>query len=121
MAFQHSVGKGVVAALQRPEVSFGKALKIASFTKSSNQVLAEFEKQLGEKFNVTYVPLEDVKSVEKKFWDEGNPLAVVAALRRIWVTGGAVYHKLDNEALGLDGQLQTLEEAVRNRIDGKPF
>ncbi|KAL7893087.1 hypothetical protein HDV63DRAFT_368657 [Trichoderma sp. SZMC 28014] len=115
------VGKGVVAALQRPEVSVGKALKIASFTKSSNQVLAEFEKQLGENFNVTYVPLDDVKSVEKKFWDEGNPLAVLAALRRIWVTGGAVYDKLDNEALGLDGQMQSLEEAVRSRIEGKPY
>lgn len=118
----NSVGKGLVAALQRPEVSVGKVLKIASFTKSPNQILAEYEKQLGYKLDTKYVPLDDVKSLEKKFWDEGNPRAVVGTLRRIWATGGAVYEKLDNEALGLDeGQLQSLEEAVRNRIQGKAF
>ncbi|KAL6697105.1 hypothetical protein J3F84DRAFT_368022 [Trichoderma pleuroticola] len=116
------VGKALVAALQRPEVSVGKVLKIASFTKSPNKILAEYEKQLGYKLDTKYIPLDDVKSLEKKYWDEGSPLAVVGTLRRIWATGGAVYDKLDNEALGLDeGQLQPLEEAVRNRIEGKPF
>ncbi|KAM0263174.1 hypothetical protein ACHAQJ_001329 [Trichoderma viride] len=116
------VGKGVVAALQHPEVSLGKVLKIASFTKSSNQVLAEYEKQVGEKFKVTYVPLDDVKSFEKKSWDEGNSLATLATLQRIWVTGGAVYDKLDNEAIGLhEDQLQSLEEAVRDRLEDKPY
>ncbi|RFU78332.1 isoflavone reductase family [Trichoderma arundinaceum] len=116
------VGKGVVAALQHPEESFGKVLKIASFTKSPNQILAEYEKQLGEKFTVRYVPLDEVKSLEKKYWDEGNPAATVGTLRRIWATGGAVYDKLDNEAIGLlEDQLQSLDEAVRNRLENKPF
>jgi hypothetical protein len=116
------VGKGVVAALQHPEVSSGKVLKIASFTKSSNQILAEYEKQVGEKFNVKYVPLDDVKSLEKKYWEEGHPWATVVTLRRIWATGGAVYDKLDNETIGLhDDQLQSLEEAVRDLLEGKPF
>ncbi|KAL7910578.1 hypothetical protein GGI35DRAFT_371704 [Trichoderma velutinum] len=115
------VGKALVAALQRPEVSVGEVLKIASFTKSPNQILAEYEKQLGHKLNTKYVALDDVRSLEKKYLDEGNPYAVVGTLRRIWATGGAVYDKLDNEALGLDGRLQSLEEAVRNRLQGKPF
>ncbi|EHK20770.1 uncharacterized protein TRIVIDRAFT_49722 [Trichoderma virens Gv29-8] len=116
------VGKALVAALQRPEISFGKVLKIASFTKSPNQILAEYEKQLGHKLNAKYVTLDEVRSFEKKYWDEGNPRAVVGTLRRIWATGGAVYDKLDNEALGLnENQLQSLEEAVGNRLEGKPF
>lgn len=116
------MGKAVVAALQHPEVSFGKVLKIASFTKSPNQILAEYEKQLGQKLNVKYVTLDDVRSLEKKQWDEGNPRAVVGTLRRIWATGGAVYDKLDNEALGLyEDQLQSLEDAVRNRLEDKPI
>ncbi|KAL7807902.1 hypothetical protein V8C44DRAFT_336680 [Trichoderma aethiopicum] len=116
------VGKAVVAALQRPEVSVGKILKIASFTKSAKEVLAEFERQLGQKFAVKHVPLEDAKSLEKKYWDEGNPAAVVGTLRRIWATGGAVYEKLDNEDLGLlPEQLQSLEVAVRNRLEKVPF
>ncbi|PTB64941.1 NAD(P)-binding protein [Trichoderma citrinoviride] len=116
------VGKAMVAALKRPEVSFGKILKIASFTKSAKQVLAEFEKQLGQEFNVKYIPLDDAKSLEKKYWDEGNPAAVVGTLRRIWATGGAVYDKLDNEDLGLHpDQLQSLEVAVRNHLDKVPF
>lgn len=112
----------MVAALQHLEVSFGAVLKIASFTKSPNQILAEYEKQLGEKFNVKYIPLDDVKELEKKYWDEGNPRGTVGTLRRIWASGGAVYDKLDNEAIGLhEDQLQSLEQAVRNRLDNKPF
>ncbi|EGR44880.1 uncharacterized protein TRIREDRAFT_111832 [Trichoderma reesei QM6a] len=116
------VGKAVVAALQRPEVSYGKILKIASFTKSARQVLAEFEKQVGHKFDVKHIPLDDAKRLEKQYWDEGNPLAVVGTLRRIWATGGAVYEKLDNEDLGLHpDQLQSLEAAVRNRLNHVAF
>ncbi|KAL7929322.1 hypothetical protein V8C35DRAFT_315719 [Trichoderma chlorosporum] len=116
------VGKALAAALQHPEASFGRVLKIASFTKSPNQIVAEYEKQLGHKLNVKYITLDDLRSLEKKYWDESNPWAVVGTLRRIWATGGAVYEKLDNEALGLDEkQLQTLEEAVRNHLDDRPF
>ncbi|KAL7941458.1 hypothetical protein V8C42DRAFT_334626 [Trichoderma barbatum] len=116
------VGKAVLAALQRPEVSLGKVLKIASFTKSPNQILAEYERQLGQKLNAKYITLDDLRSFEKKYWDEGNPWAVVGTLRRILATGGAVYDKLDNEALGLqENQLQSLEDAVRNHLEGKPF
>jgi hypothetical protein len=122
VAFLNSVGKAVVAALQRPEVSYGKILKIASFTKSARQVLAEFEKQVGHKFDVKHIPLDDAKRLEKQYWDEGNPLAVVGTLRRIWATGGAVYEKLDNEDLGLHpDQLQSLEAAVRNRLNHVAF
>ncbi|KAK5989207.1 Phenylcoumaran benzylic ether reductase PT1 [Cladobotryum mycophilum] len=115
----NDVGTAVVSALRHPEASFNQTLRVASFVVTPNQVLAEFEKQLGAKFNVKYIPLPEVEATEKKLWEEGNPFAVVATLRRIWTTGGALYPKLDNADIGLEEKdLESLGVAVKQHIDG---
>ncbi|KAK3369831.1 hypothetical protein B0H63DRAFT_303386 [Podospora didyma] len=113
------VGKFVVATLQHPEESFGKALKVQSFVVSPNEVLAEYEKQTGSKWTVVKTPLDEIRTLEKKFWDEGNPRATGITLRRIWAEGGTLYEKNDNELLGLKPEdLDTLEDGIKKALAG---
>ena len=113
-----STGKAVVAALRHPDVAFNKALKIASFVVTPNQVLAEFEKQLDAKFTTKYIPLAELEKSEADMWKAGDSLATIATLRRIWATGGALYDKWDNESIGLN-EMDSLETAVRGCIKAK--
>lgn len=113
-----SAGTAVVAALRHPEASLNAVLRVASFVKSSNQVLSEYEKQLGVKLHVKHVSLADHEAAERNMQEEGNPWATVAALRRIWATGGAVYDRFSNRDIGLDdGETESLEAAVRKHIN----
>ncbi|KAI1258555.1 NAD(P)-binding protein [Xylariaceae sp. FL1019] len=98
------VGKLVVAALQHPEESEGKVLKVQSFVVSPNQILEEFEKQTGRDWKVDRVSHEALRDEEKSLWDAGNPTATGATLRRIWAEGGTLYEKTDNGLLGLSPQ-----------------
>ncbi|KAL7941399.1 NAD(P)-binding protein [Trichoderma barbatum] len=110
-------GRAVVAALRHPEASRNEVLRVASFIKSQNEVLKEYEKQLGVKLHVKHVSLTDHAIAERRMWEEGNPWAVVATLRRIWVTGGAMYDRLSNEYIGLGkSELESLEDAVRKHV-----
>ncbi|KAF4508974.1 hypothetical protein G6O67_005290 [Ophiocordyceps sinensis] len=113
-------GKAVVAALRHPEASFNKALKVASFVATPNQVLAECEKQTGAKFTVRHIPLAEVEAFEDQMYKEQNPFAAVSALRRIWATGGTLYGKWDNQSIGLDSSnLESLEVAVQRHVRGE--
>lgn len=113
----NSAGTAVVAALRHPEASLNKVLRVASFVATSNQVVSEYEKQLGVKLNVKYVSLADHGAAEQKMWEEGNPWAVLVALRRIWATGGASYDILSNDSIGLDGgAMESLDASVRKHI-----
>lgn len=113
----YSTAKAVVGALRHPDASFDKALKIHSFVVTPNQVLVELEKQLGKQFTKEYVPISKLESIETAWWKEGNPLATIATLRRIWATGGTLYDKWDNESVGLDeSNLDSLETAVKEFI-----
>jgi len=114
-----SVGKFVVATLQHPEESFGKALKVQSFVVTPNEVLAEFERQTGAEYAVTKTPLDSIKSLEAKAWQDADPKATLFTLRRIWAEGGTLYAKNDNETLGLGTQdLDSLESAVKKHLAG---
>lgn len=105
-----------MAALQHPEASAGKAVKVNSFEATPNQVLAEYEKQTGSKWTVSYVPLSKIIEVENKLWEEQNPKATVMTLRRIWAEGGTLYEKTDNEALGVQkGDTESME-AILSRL-----
>lgn len=96
----------------------GKALKVNSFEVTSNQVLAEYEKQTGSKWKVSYVPLTKLRGVEKKLWEEKDPRATVLCLRRIWAEGGTLYDKIDNEALGLKREdLEAMETVLKRRLE----
>ncbi|CAK7274125.1 hypothetical protein SEPCBS57363_006000 [Sporothrix epigloea] len=96
------VGKFLVAALRHPTESFDKALKVQSFVVTPNQVLGEYEKQTGgDKWSVTYVPLEELRAAETKAWHETPGSATGFTLRRIWAEGGTLYEKNDNELIGI--------------------
>lgn len=116
-----SVGKFLVAALRHPETSFGKALKVQSFVVTPNQVLAEYEKQTGgAKWKVTKTPLEEYRKREQKLWEEGDFLATLTTLRRIWAEGGTLYDKNDNELLEMgEADLDSLEVAVKRTLGGQ--
>lgn len=114
------MGKLVVAALQHPEAAVGKALKVHSFEVTSNQVVAEYERQTGAKWKVSYVPLSKVREQEEQMWAEGNPKATVVTLRRIWAEGGTLYEKTDNEAIGVGpGDTETMADVLKRLLASK--
>lgn len=95
-------------------------MKIASFVTTSNEVVAEVEKQLGKKLDVSFKSVEDLEGSEANLWKDGNPLATVATLRRIWATGGTLYDKWDNESIGLDdSNTDSLSDGVRKVLQSK--
>lgn len=113
------MGKFVAATLRHPEASFGKALKVQSFVVAPNEVVAEYEKQTGSKFKVTQTPLDEVRAIEAKLWEDKNPAAGSATLRRIWAEGGTLYAKNDNEVVGMKPEdLDSLEVAVKKALAG---
>lgn len=60
--------------------------------------------------------MDDLKALEKQWWDEGKPYATSATLRRIWGEGGTLYEKeRDNGVLG-EPRLETLSDQVRDVI-----
>jgi hypothetical protein len=113
------VGKFVVAALQHPEQSYGKALKVQSFVVTPKQVLAEYEKQTGAKWTAKSTSLDEIRKLEAKLWEEGKPTATSVTLRRIWAEGGTLYDKNDNEVVGVkEGDAESLEVAVKSALAG---
>ncbi|KAL4898865.1 hypothetical protein BDW74DRAFT_189867 [Aspergillus multicolor] len=109
------VGKFVVATLTHWESARGRALKLNSFTTTPHEILAEFEKQTGEKWSVEYTSLDQLKAYEKEAWEEEQPDATGLTLRRIWTEGGTLYEKRDNGDIEAE-ETVTLEEAVREAI-----
>ena len=94
-------------------------MKVNSFTTTPAEILAEFERQTGgEKWSVTYTPLEELKSLEKEAWDMKSPSATVLTLRRIWTEGGTLYDKRDNETIG-GPVMDTLANAVSLEIENQ--
>lgn len=106
------MGKLVVKALLHPEAGKNRALRVNSFTTTPLEIVAEFEKQTGGKWEVEYVSFEDLKKGEKKAYEEGNPWAVGFTLRRIWGEGRTLYEKRDNWLIDGDEGLDTLSDAV---------
>lgn len=114
----HSVGKLVVAALQHHKESKDRALKVNSFTTTPHEILKEFEKQTGEKWEVSYTSLPELKRLEQKLWDEQNPTAALCTMRRIWTEGGTLYEKTDNDAIG-SPSMDTLSKVVSQSIQAQ--
>jgi len=109
------VGKLVVKALLHPESSRNRALKVNSFTTTPLEIVAEFEKQLKEKWSVSYTPLERIHELEKQAYAEKSPSSTVCTLRRIWAEGGTLYEKRDNGLIDAD-DMDSLEDAVKVAI-----
>jgi len=116
------LGTLVVKALLHPEGADGRALKVNSFTATPKEVLAEFEKQVGgDKWEVSYTPLDELKRLEQQAWDKGNPAATVYTLRRIWAEGGTLYKERDNKFIDAEDteSLATLVARVIETQTGK--
>jgi len=90
-------------------------LIVNSFTTTPDDILAEYEKQTGAKWEKEYVPLEQVKKLEEEAWDQGLPWATGFTLKRIWTEGGTLYESRDNEAVGFT-KPDTLADAVVESI-----
>jgi hypothetical protein len=90
---------------------------VNSFTATSHEILAEFEKQTGgEKWEVSYTPLDELRKLEDEHWASGVPYATGFTLKRIWTEGGTLYDKpRDNESIGFK-DTQTLADAVSDAI-----
>lgn len=109
------VGKLLISALLRPDATKNKILRVNSFYATPEEILAEFEKQTGKKWEVSYTSLERLHELEDEAWAAGMPAATAATLRRIWAEGGTIYDKTDNDLIG-DPPMQTLEDQVRQAI-----
>jgi hypothetical protein len=110
-----SVGKLLAAAVKSPEQSRNKALIVNSFTTTPDDILAEYEKQTGAKWEKEYISLDQLKTLEEEAWNKGVPWATGFTLKRIWTEGGTLYEQRDNEAIGFT-QPDTLADAVAEAI-----
>ncbi|KAF2266153.1 NAD(P)-binding protein [Lojkania enalia] len=112
------VGRLLVAALKTPTIENPRTLKVNSFTATPSDILAEFENQMGKKWDVNYTSLGSLKGAEMKAWESNDPFATAYTLRRIWTEGGTLYEKRDNWKIG-DPATETLEEQVRKAIEAQ--
>jgi nucleoside-diphosphate-sugar epimerase len=113
---ERDVGRLVAAALKTPTSENERILKVNSFTVTSKEVLAEFEKQTGAKWEVSYTPVEDLKKAEKESWEKDSPFKTVYTLRRIWIEGRTLYEKSDNGKIGFHDP-ETVEAQVKKAIE----
>lgn len=93
-----------------------------SFVTTPQELLAEFEKQAGAKFDVKYTPKDQLREAEQKSWQEGNPSAALFTLRRIWSEGKTLYEKTDNVTLGVSpSDLETVSDVVGRAVRGEGY
>ncbi|KAF2025059.1 NAD(P)-binding protein [Setomelanomma holmii] len=112
---EKDVGRLLVAALKTPTSEIERILKVNSFTATPKQVLAEFEKQTGAKWDVSYISLDDLKKAETEAWEKDSWLKTMYTLRRIWTEGGTLYEQSDSGKVGFDSP-ETIEKQVKKVI-----
>lgn len=110
------VGRLLVAALKTPTTDQERVLRVNSFTTSGKEALVEFEKQSGAKWESSLTSLEELKELEEKAWEQDWPSKTPLTLRRIWTEGGTLYDTRDNNKIGFEEGLETLQDQVRNII-----
>ncbi|KAJ4404061.1 hypothetical protein N0V91_006171 [Didymella pomorum] len=110
------VGRLLVAALQTATGSSERILKVNSFTATGDETVKEFEAQTGEKWDVRYTPLDELRMLEQQAWQEDWPSKTPLTLRRIWTEGGTLYESRDNGEIGFDEGLETLGDQVKSTI-----
>ena len=112
------MGKLLVACLLHPAESEDKILIVNSFTATPNEILAEFEKQTGSKWDVSITSLDKLKRLENEAWEAGASIyATRCTLRRIWTEGGTLYDKPRSNRLIGDPPMETLANQVRQIIE----
>ena len=105
-----------MAALRHPQESKNKVLIVNSYTTTPQEVLDEYEKQLGTKFEVKHTPLDELKKIEQEAWETIGLGATGIILRRIWTEGGTLYEKRDNELIVMEDRVNALQDAVAQAI-----
>ncbi|KAH7095232.1 hypothetical protein FB567DRAFT_485725 [Paraphoma chrysanthemicola] len=113
---EKDVGRLLVAALKTSTSDRERILKVNSFTATPNQALAEFEKQTGAKWDVSYTSLGDLQKAEAKAWETDSWLKTAYTLRRIWTQGKTLYEQSDDAKIGFDSP-ESLEEQVKKLIE----
>ena len=109
------VGRALVGVLRHPEASDNKAVRVHSYVCTPKEMLAEYERQTGKTWKVSYTSLEELKKIEEEAWAAGHPVSAIFTLRRIWAEGKTLYDKTENEAIGLT-KTDTLEMVVQANI-----
>ncbi|KAK5036049.1 hypothetical protein LTR13_005619 [Exophiala sideris] len=109
------VGKFVVAALINSAASRNTTLIVHSFTATPHEILAEYEKQTGAKWEKSYTSAERLRDIEKEEYQIYSALATVVTLRRIWTEGGTLYKFYDEGILG-QIESETLKSQVAANI-----
>jgi nucleoside-diphosphate-sugar epimerase len=112
---ERDVGRLLVAALTTPTNENERILKVNSFTVTPKEVLAEFEKQTGAKWEVSYTSLEKLKKTEQEAGEKDSPLKTAYTLRRIWTEGGTLYEQSDNSKIGFE-DAETVKAQVKEAI-----
>ncbi|KAJ4310996.1 hypothetical protein N0V94_008163 [Neodidymelliopsis sp. IMI 364377] len=111
------VGRLLVAALNTSTSDAERILKINSFTATGKEAVAEFEKQSGAKWDVSYTPLDELKKVEQQAWEQDWPSKTPLTLRRIWIEGGTLYTTRDNGRISFDDdKADSLADQARSTI-----
>ncbi|KAH7394163.1 hypothetical protein DE146DRAFT_737797 [Phaeosphaeria sp. MPI-PUGE-AT-0046c] len=113
---EKDVGRLLVAALKTRTSEKERILKVNSFTITPKDVLAEFEKQTGAKWDVSFTSLEELEKAEQMAWEKDLPLKTVYTLRRIWTQGKTLYRESDNGKIDFVGA-ETPEEQVKMVIE----
>ena len=93
-----------------------RALKVTSFVTTPKAVLAEFERQTGPGWTVSFTPLEELRQLEARLVAENNPAATGVTLRRIWAEGGTLYNRWDNADIGLPDELDSLKDLIAGAV-----
>ncbi|KAI1335048.1 isoflavone reductase family protein [Xylariaceae sp. FL0016] len=109
------VGRLLVAVLLHPWACDNRAIRANSYTTTPNAVLKEFERQSGSSWEVAYTSLPKLRTLEQEAWDNGNPLASLYTLRRIWTEGGTLYEETENAAIEME-KMDTLEMSVQEAL-----
>lgn len=110
-------GRFVAAALKNLKDTRNRVLIVNDFTTTPREIVAEYERQTGAKWNVSITSLDELKKLEADGWAKGDPMAGAATLKRIWTQGGTLYDHRDNGLLGMEQGLDTLQDAVRDAIE----
>jgi hypothetical protein len=114
-----TVGLAVKNALLIPEKTANKYLYIASFTITSNEVIAALEKAMSQKFEVTYVDPEEQKKIGFEKLSKGDQTGLYSLLRYLNLVEGhganfATYRETSNELLSLPKE--NLDAAILDLI-----
>lgn len=107
------VGRFLMAVLRCPDVCDDKAIKVSSFVTTPERILAEMERQTDSKWSVQYTSLDALRQYETDAWAQGNPLASLYTLRRIWTEGRTQCTDPANKAIGVP-KTDTLEMVVQS-------